>query len=128
MLFRSQRRYPSAVAFSDGYGLDAADMVFFNEAYNANPTDWRGSPLLADLAGMPPLLMITAGLDPLRDQGRAYAAKAIEAGVFTTYWEIPGTIHGFAGYRRAIPSAQKDFVGILEIAAQMIRAQDAATA
>jgi acetyl esterase len=122
-----QQRYPSAVAFSDGYGLDAADMTFFNQAYNANPTHWRGSPLLNDLAGMPPLLMVTAALDPLRDQGRAYAAKAIEAGVFTTYLEIPGTIHGFAGYRQAIPSAQQDFVDILEIAAHMLRAQDTAT-
>ena len=118
------RRYPSASAFSDGYGLDAAEMAFFNEAYNANPTHWRASPLLTDLADMPPLLMVTAALDPLRDEGRAYAAKAVEAGVFTTYWEIPGTIHGFAGYRRAIPSAQKDFVDIIDIAGRMIRAQD----
>ena len=65
--------------------------------------------------------MLTAALDPLRDQGRAYAAKCVAAGVPTTYIEAPGTIHGFASYRKAIPSGQTDFVAALETAQVMLR-------
>jgi len=77
--------------------------------------------LLADQAGLPLTLVVTAALDPLRDEGRAYAAKAIAAGVPTTYREIGGTIHGFASYRRMIPSAQADLTAVLELARALIR-------
>jgi len=119
--------YPSVQAFSDGYSLHSSEMRFYQQAYNPAPGHWRGSPLVADLTGAPPILLVTAALDPLRDQGRAYAAKAIGAGVSTTYREVAGTIHGFAGYRRVIPSAQIDFVAVLEIAAAMIRESLAST-
>lgn len=114
-------KYPSGKQFSDGYGLDSADMGWYFEALKPDTDHWRGRPILADLAGIAPMLMLTAGLDPLRDQGRAYAARAIEAGVTVTYREAPGLIHGFAGYRRAIPSANKDFVEALAVARQMLR-------
>src|SRR6185437_1183297 len=81
---------------------------------------WRGSPLVADQAGLPPTLLVTAGLDPLRDQGRAYAAKAIEAGVAVTYREFEGAIHGFLGFRRAIPSAVADFATVMRLMRSMI--------
>jgi acetyl esterase len=113
--------YPSNDAFGDGYGLDAADMRFYNSVFKPEPGHWRASPVVADQTGMPPLLMITAGLDPLRDQGRAHAAKSIAAGVPTTYREFVGTIHGFLGFRRVIPSAAQDFVVVLELAQAMIR-------
>ena len=113
--------YPSGDAFAEGYGLDASDGRFFNAMLKAEPGHWRAAPLVADQTGMPPTLIVTAGLDPLRDQGRAYAAKTIAAGVPTTYREFAGTIHGFAGYRRVIPSAQQDFLAVLEIAQAMIR-------
>ena len=76
--------------------------------------------MLADQAGMPPTFVVTAGLDPLRDNGRVYAAKCIEAGVDVTYREVQGTIHGFACYRKAIPSAQGDLAELLAIAKAMI--------
>ena len=50
----------------------------------------------------------TAGLDPLRDQGRAFAAKAISEGVDVDYVEVAGTVHGFICLRKGIPSAQAD--------------------
>ncbi len=113
--------YPSGKLFGEGFGLDASNMAFYNEAYGPEHGHWRATPVIADLAGLPPLLMLTAGLDPLRDQGRAYAASAIAAGVPTTYREAIGTIHGFAGFRRAIPSGHADFVSALELARAMIQ-------
>ena len=57
---------------------------------------------------MPPTLVVTASLDPIRDQGRAYAAACIEAGVPTIFREAEGNIHGFINLRRAIPSSADD--------------------
>jgi acetyl esterase len=116
----ASKPYPSFTAFSDGYGLDAPDMAFYRDAQRPDNDHWRASPLLADQTGMPPTLLLAAGLDPLRDEGRAYAAKTIEAGVPTTYREAAGTIHGFAGFRRAIPSGVADFDAALKIAREMI--------
>jgi acetyl esterase len=113
-------QYPSGDAFGAGYGLDTTDMAFYHEVFRSDRSHWRGSPVVGDQTGMPATLVVTAGLDPLRDQGRAYAAKAIAAGVPTTYREFPGTIHGFLGFRRVIPSAQGDFEVVLEIAKAMI--------
>ena len=114
------RDYPSDVAFSTGFGLDATDTAYFTKAYAADSQHWRSSPLLAEQAGLPPTFVVTAALDPLRDNGRAYAAKCIEAGVNVTYREMAGTIHGFACYRRAIPSAEGDFAELLAVAKAMI--------
>jgi acetyl esterase len=113
--------YPSERAFGDGYGLDASDMEFYNQVFKSDRSHWRGAPVVGDQAGMPATLVVTAALDPLRDQGRAYAAKAISAGVPTTYREFEGTIHGFLGFRRLIPSAQQDFVVVLELAKAMLQ-------
>jgi acetyl esterase len=112
--------YPSGKAFGDGYGLDTSDMQFYNEVFKPDRSDWRAAPVVGDQTGMPATLVITAALDPLRDQGRAYAAKAIAAGVPTTYREVQGTIHGFLGFRRVIPSAQGDFEVVLGLAKAMI--------
>jgi acetyl esterase len=116
----STRDYLSDELFSSGFGLDREDIAYFTKAYASDAQHWRGSPLLADQAGLPPTFVVSAGLDPLRDNGRVYAAKCIEAGVQTTYREIPGTIHGFACYRKAIPSAQRDLAELLAIAKAMI--------
>lgn len=109
------RKYPSSTLFSKGYGLDISDND--EDFYAADPNSVRASPLLGALEMMPPTVMVTASLDPLRDQGRAYAAKLVEAGVPTIYFEAKGLIHGFATYRKAIPSAQQathEFLGLVE--------------
>jgi acetyl esterase len=113
-------QYPSGAAFGEGYGLDASDMGFYQQVFSPDRSHWRGAPLVGDQAGMPATLVVTAALDPLRDQGRAYAAKAIAAGVPTIYREFPGTIHGFLGFRRAIPSAKVDFEVVLDLAKAII--------
>ncbi len=112
--------YPSATAFGDGYGLDTVSIAYFDKAYGSDSQHWRASPLLADLAGLPPTLLVTAAFDPLRDEGRAFAAKAIEAGVDLTYREYAGTIHGCFTYRKALPSSQDDLTRLLAMARDMI--------
>jgi acetyl esterase len=114
------REYGSRTTFADGYGLESANMAYYEEAYRSNHAHWRRSPLLANLAGLPPTLLVTAALDPLRDEGRAYAAAAIEAGVSVIYREYLGTIHGFCSYRKLVPSAQADTLAFLALAKLMI--------
>ncbi|GGN58062.1 lipase [Novosphingobium indicum] len=114
------RTYPSAEKFAEGYMLDAKSMGQFSAMYEADPQSLKASPLLGDLHGMPPTVLVTASLDPLRDQGRAYAAKLVETGVPTVYYEGQGLIHGFATFRKDIPSAQNDTVAFLKLARTML--------
>lgn len=99
---------------AQGYLLEAADMESFIDAYvpdRAQRVDLRCSPLLADsFEGLPPLVLLTCGFDPLRDEGRSYAARCVQAGVAVHFIEAPGHIHGIVMLRRAIPSSQ----GILD--------------
>jgi acetyl esterase len=65
------------------------------------------SPLLAgDFAGLPPALIITAALDPLRDEGAAYAERLHRDGVEVRYECVPGTIHGFVLFAGALRSGR----------------------
>ena len=116
----STRDYPSASQFGDGYGLPGADMDFYDRAYAADVQSPRHSAILGDLAKLPPTFVVTAGLDPLRDEGRAYAARCAEAGVQVTYREYAGTIHGCFTFRKAIPSTQADLTQALAIAKAMV--------
>jgi acetyl esterase len=62
----------------------------------ADTNDWRASPARAKtLAGLPPAYVLTAGADPLRDEGDEYAHRLKEAGVAVTYRHFPGQFHGF---------------------------------
>jgi acetyl esterase len=89
----SYRRY------EDGYGLNAATMEWFFDHYTpdkASRGDWRISPLRAtSLGGLPPALVITAGYDPLRDEGRAYAFRLHQEGTQADLVEFGGMLHGF---------------------------------
>ncbi|HEX8578053.1 MAG TPA: alpha/beta hydrolase [Allosphingosinicella sp.] len=102
------KRYTSYDAFADGYLLSRDSMEWFDECYRPDKKDWRNSPLLKDQAGMPPTVVMTASADPIRDQGRAYAAACVEAGVTTVFQEARGNIHGFINLRKAIPSSDDD--------------------
>ncbi len=85
--------------FADGYGLNAPTMEWFFDHYTPDRGtrgDWRVSPLrAASLAGLPPALVITAGYDPLRDEGRAYAFRLQQEGTLADLVEFGGMLHGF---------------------------------
>jgi len=99
--------------FSDGYLLTGSAMAWFTAQYAANEADKRNMPMLGTCANTPPTVVLTAGLDPLRDSGRNYAAHLIQNGTDVTYMEMPGIIHGFITLRKAIPSGQNDVAAFL---------------
>lgn len=70
-----------------------------------------------DLAGLPPTLVHVAEYDPIRDAGRAYAARLVEAGVDVTFREARGMIHGFMRARFTGAQAAKEFKVICDFLA-----------
>jgi len=91
-----------------GYLLTREVIDYFQGHYldAAQYTDWRASPLLAaSHAGLPPALVLTAGYDPLRDEGLAYADRLSAAGVPTQYVCFARQIHGFILMGRVIDEA-----------------------
>lgn len=104
---------PSYAENADGYFLTASSMGWFVEQYLAgeqgSPQDPRVSPVLASeetLAASPPTLVITAGFDPLRDEGIAYADRLAELGVTTSHVHFPGQIHGFFSFGHLLGDAR----------------------
>jgi acetyl esterase len=91
----------------DGHVIPRDRILFYMDHYlrgEADRADLRASPLrAASLAGQPPTLIVTAGFDPLRDEGRAYGERLRAAGVDVAYREYPGQIHAFVSLTKAIP-------------------------
>jgi acetyl esterase len=84
--------------FADGYYLTAYSMRWFWDNYLPDGDRFQpdASPLrAADVSGTAPALVITAGFDPLLDEGEAYAKRLQEAGVPVTLSRYDGMIHGF---------------------------------
>jgi len=96
---------------AQGFLLTQDDMNWFRGQYLndlAEVADPRVSPLkAADLGGLPPALVFTAGFDPLRDEGQAYADRLSAAGVKTIHREFDSLIHGFVGMRGALHAAAR---------------------
>jgi acetyl esterase/lipase len=90
-------------------------MVLFWGYYNPpNPSDPDASPLLhTDCAGLAPAYIQVAGMDPLRDEGLAYAAKLREAGVAVRLDMYAGMPHGF-GYFPEVAAARQNVQDLLE--------------
>ncbi|MDB5457297.1 MAG: Alpha/beta hydrolase fold-3 domain protein [Caulobacter sp.] len=112
--------------YADSYPLSRALMEWFMAHYmgpDANPADPRLSPNKAkSLTGLAPAVVITAGFDPLVDQGEAYAKRLKAAGVATTYRCHDGLAHGFVAFTGAIPAAD---AACREVAALVRAAYDA---
>ncbi|MDD3353612.1 alpha/beta hydrolase [Zoogloea sp.] len=103
----SQR--PSRRTYAQGYFLDTESLAWFFEKYLPDEqdwTDWRASPILAKrFDGLPPALIITAGCDPLSDDGRAYGECLREAGVEVEWVNYEGMVHGFVTLGKFFPQA-----------------------
>jgi acetyl esterase len=93
----------------EGYLLTRDAIEFFRSGYlpdQAQWTDWRASPLLAaDHRGVAPAYVLTAGFDPLLDEGRAYADKLMSAGVQVDYREYSDMVHGFILFGGVVDTA-----------------------
>lgn len=107
--------------YSSGYLLNS--MPFYIQSYvrsEADLTNPLASPLRApDLSGLPPAFLFTAGYDPLRDEGDAYAARLEEAGVPVEHKCYGSMIHGFVSITGLLESAE---VGLRDSAAALRRA------
>lgn len=101
--------FPSIETNGEGYLLTRKGMLYFRGHYlpdAADYTDWRASPLLAkSLAKLPPAFVMTAGFDPLLDEGRAYAERLKKEGVPAEYREYSDMVHGFITMGRVLDTA-----------------------
>jgi acetyl esterase len=98
--------WPSAERHAEQLPLTRAGMRWFIAHYLRSPADeadWRASPLRASsLEGLPPALVITAGFDPLCDEGEAYAKALRAARVPVAHERFEGQIHGFVSMGRIV--------------------------
>ncbi|MGW0736448.1 alpha/beta hydrolase [Streptomyces sp. NPDC002851] len=103
------REWPSYTRNGTGYFLSIAHMRWFEQQYLAPGTERthpQVSPLRGDLRGLPPAHVVTAGCDPLCDEGLAYAERLRHAGVPVTEGHFPAMFHGFFGFAELIPEAR----------------------
>ena len=104
-----RRGHPSHKTNGQGYVLTSDTITYFHDHYiddAKHDLDWRASPLLRkDLQGLPPALVLTAGYDPLRDEGLDYARALTDAGNRATYVCFERQIHGFITMGRLLDEA-----------------------
>ncbi len=100
---------PSYHANGTGYMLTKDSIAYYTQNYLRDPSDakdWRASPQWAEShAGLPPAFVLTAGYDPLRDEGLMYADALSKAGVSTQYVCFERQIHGFITMGRIMQEA-----------------------
>ena len=119
-----QPAYGSRAQFGGGdYFLSTRDMEWFRSLYLTDVpremNDPRVSPIAAtDLRGLPPALIVTAGCDPLLDEGKAYGDRLADAGVPVEYKCFDRTIHACMSFAAAIPSGLE----MLSLVASRLRA------
>lgn len=102
---------PSHETYGETYPLSTDTMKWFMGHYipkGADPADLRISPgQEMELDGLPPAIIVTAGFDPLVDEGAAYAKRLKEAGVTTTYKCYDSLAHGFTAFTAVSPASDK---------------------
>lgn len=118
-LIDPSRASESASAFDEGFMLTGSFVAWAWECYLGDARD--DDPLydlrLSDLTRLPPLRVVTAEFDPLRDEGEAFSRAAAAAGVPVSFCRYAGVIHGFAGFPHITPKA----VDAIEYLAEGIR-------
>jgi acetyl esterase len=91
--------------------LDQPMMAWFFEKYLREPADgknpWINLVNAPNLSGLPSATIITAGIDPLRSEGRRYAERLLEAGVPVAYRNFEGVTHEFFGMGSVVGDAKK---------------------
>lgn len=107
-----------------GYFLEKAGMDWFCDQYmeaGTDPADPRLSPLSAkDVGGVAPAFIVVAEYDPLKDEGKQYAAKLKAAGVDTTLIEVKGMIHGYLAMGGLLPQANLSLKEIGQAIAKLL--------
>ncbi len=102
--------FASVDEFAEGYFLTKASMQWFASHFLEAPErgeDPRVSPMLADVSGLPPAFLLTAGFDPLRDEGGAFAQRLMDAGVSCRHVCYTDTIHAFISFAGGIEAGQE---------------------
>ena len=99
--------HPSIIENGEGYLLTRESMRWFHDLYlgpDGDPSNPVASPLLAeDVSDVAPAIVVTAGFDPLRDEGDAYAERLDASGVKVTHLRYDDMIHGFASMAAVTP-------------------------
>ena len=118
-----RRGHPSHTTNGQGYLLTSDTIGYFHDHYiddAKHDLDWRASPLLhGDLARLPPALVLTAGYDPLRDEGLDYARALADAGNRVSYVCFERQIHGFITMGKVLDEAN---TAVTLCAAELARA------
>jgi len=118
-----RRGHPSHTTNGQGYVLTRDTISYFHDHYITDPKhdlDWRASPLLhKNFANLPPALVLTAGYDPLRDEGLDYARALTAAGNRAVYVCFERQIHGFITMGRLLDEAN---AGVALCAGELRRA------
>jgi acetyl esterase len=117
--------YPSIEAYGEGFFLDRTLMDHFARHYLNRPEemhDPRASPLLAaDLGRLPPAFVVTAGHDPLRDQGHAFFEALRAAGTPAQYLCMEGMVHNFMGHAGVSKGARRAFEDVAAMLADALK-------
>ena len=93
--------------FSSGYILTKEKTTWYSELYvpdNIDSKDPKISPFyIKDLDGMPRTLVVTAGYDPLKDEGLLFAEKLMRHSVDVQHYHFDSLVHGFINFSKLIP-------------------------
>lgn len=103
---------PSIDELGQGFFLEKQTIAWYRDRYlgDNDQKHPRASPLFVeDLSGLPPALVVTAGFDPLWDEGQAYAERLREAGVEVAHHHHAGMFHGFWNCTNVIREAERAF-------------------
>jgi acetyl esterase len=102
--------YPSREANAEGYFLERDTIKWFGDQYVGSEVHHRNeylAPLLCeDLSGLPPATLVTAGFDPLRDEGDAFAVALDADGVDVSHARYDAMIHGFVSFLGMVDAAE----------------------
>ena len=118
--------YPSMIDNAKGYALSTEGMKWYWKQYTSNPGDLENPycrPMAAkDFSNLPNTYLITAELDPLRDEGIEYSKKLESAGNQVIYKNYPSLIHGFLLMQGFLPEARQAIQEIADAVKQFLKA------